>query len=244
MKQMVSMGNNRTGAAASKGRAEEMMEGMDRFPPTSHGTTVGSDKVRIVYAKEGHSLGSVPTPVGVKGKAKTAAQKVKGDQPALFADKLGERIAFERTGTRLYEALVSKHEAFGGFEGGPTRDDLVALLEEEHTHFALLEEVIEAMGHDPTAMTPSADVAATMASGLMKVITDPRATLMQSLEAILVAELADNDGWDALVDLARRAGKNDVAKRFAAAKRTEDEHLAKVRAWVRAGQGRANGQRA
>ena len=50
-------------------------------------------------------------------------------------DKIGERLAFERTGTRLYEALVSKHEAFGSFPGGPSgagEDALVEPFEQAH----------------------------------------------------------------------------------------------------------------
>lgn len=244
MKQRATMGDNRTGAARSEGRTEEMLEGMERFPPTSQGTTAGADKVRILYAKEGHPVGSVPPPVNMKGMAKAAMDKAKGEEPTLLMDKLGERLAFERTGTRLYEALVSKHEAYGSFDGGPTRAELVDILEEEHRHFALLETVMKSMGGDPTAMTPSADIAATVSMGVMKVVTDPRTTLLQSLEAMLVAELADNDCWESLEDLVRRAGKTDIAKEFAAARRTEAEHLVKVRAWLRAGHGRANGHRA
>ena len=150
-------------------------------------------------------------------------------------DKLGERIAFERTGTRLYEALVSKHEGFGSFEGGPSREELVEILEEEHRHFSMRTETMHGLGGDPTAMTPSADRAAVVASGVQKVVTDPRTTLLESLEAILVAELADADGWHALRALAESAREDDLVRRCAEAEAREAEHLEKVRRWVTAG---------
>jgi hypothetical protein len=31
-----------------------------------------------------------------------------GKEPIVFLDKLGERAAFERSGTRLYETLIAK----------------------------------------------------------------------------------------------------------------------------------------
>src|SRR5690606_31701525 len=121
---------------------------------------------------------------------------------------------FERSGTRLYEALLSKLEADGGFDDGPTRDDLVDILEEEHRHFALLVDVMRGLGGDPTAVTPSADLSATAPMGVVKVITDGRTTLLQGLEAILIAELTDRQGWESLVELAREAGKKELAQTF------------------------------
>jgi hypothetical protein len=41
------------------------------------------------------------------------------------------------------------------------------------------------------------------------VIVDPRTTLLQSLEAVLIAELFDNACWETLVELAQQAGEND-----------------------------------
>jgi hypothetical protein len=44
----------------------------------------------------------------VKGVAKTGMQKLTGKKPEVLIDKLGARLAFERTGTRLYDALLGK----------------------------------------------------------------------------------------------------------------------------------------
>lgn len=239
MRQTASTGDNRTGVVSSEGRSDAMQQDMERYAPTSHGTSEGAGKVRILYGREsqGRTLGSVPPPSGLTDKAKAFIKEAKGEAPVIFMDKLGERIAFERTGTRLYEALVSKHEVDGGFEGGPSRNDLVEILNEEHRHFSLLAEAMQGLGGDPTAMTPSADLAGTAAAGVLKVITDSRTTLLQGLEAILIAELADREGWRSLIELARNAGEDDLAEQFTQAEQTEEEHLEKVRSWLKAGLG-------
>src|SRR5687767_12490323 len=124
MNQQATVGTNRTGIAAAPQRAQEMLAGMEEFAPTSEGSAQDIARVRIAYAKEAEPLGSMPLPAGMKNKAKTVMKAVMGAQPTLFMDKLGERLAFERSGTRLYEGLVSKHTAFGSFAGGPSQGDL------------------------------------------------------------------------------------------------------------------------
>jgi rubrerythrin len=238
MKQGATIGTNRTGIAAAPQRSQEMLTGMDEFPPTSQGSAADVAQVRIAYAQAAEPLGSVPPPASMKGTVQTAVKAVMGEKPILFMDKLGERLAFERTGTRLYEALVSKHDASGSFAGGPSRDDLEHVLQEEYRHFTMLQSAIEQLGGDPTAVTPSANLHATAAHGINQVIVDPRTTLLQSLEAILIAELADNACWEALIELAQGAGEDKLVQHFQEALRNEQDHLAKVQAWLAAGQGR------
>jgi len=239
MNQHATAGMNRTGMAAAPQRTQEMLAGMEEFPPSSQGSAEDLAQVRIAYAQAAEPLGSVPLPANLKGNGTSAAKAAKGAPPLLLMDKLGERLAFERTGTRLYEALVSKHEAFGSFAGGPSRDDLEHIRHEEFQHMTLLQSVIEQLGGDPTAVTPSADLHATAAHGIQMVIVDPRTTLLQSLEAMLIAELADHACWETLVALAQEAGEDALVEPFEQAHTTEQEHLDKVQAWLAAGQGRA-----
>jgi hypothetical protein len=238
MNQHATPGKNLTGIAAAPQRTQEMLAGMDEFPPSSQGSAQDVAQVRIAYAQQAEPLGSVPLPASFTDKMQTAVKAVMGEKPMLLMDKLGERLAFERTGTRLYEALVSKYDAFGGFAGGPSRGDLEHVLQEEYRHFTLLQAAIEQLGGDPTAVTPSANLQATVGHGIKMVIVDPRTTLLQSLEAILVAELADNACWEALVELAHEAGEEALARQFQEARVTEQEHLEKVQSWLAAGQGR------
>ena len=238
MNQNATAGTNLTGLVAAPQRSQEMLTGTEEFPPSSEGSAEDLALVRIAYAKEVEPLGSMLPLVHGKGKGKSAVKAVKGEQLLLFMDKLGERLAFERTGTRLYEALVSKHDAFGSFTGGPSREALEHIRQEEYQHFTLLQSVIEQLDGDPTAVTPSANLHATAAHGIQMVIVDPRTTLLQSLEAILIAELADNACWGALIELAQETGKDTFVQQFQEALRNEQNHLDKVQAWLAAGQGR------
>ena len=163
--QLPHLGDNVTGISTSSTRAEEMQRNMENYPPTSVGTREGAGKVRVQYAKEGLPIGSIPKPAEVKEKLKSM---LGAGPPATLLDKLGERLAFERTGTRLYEALISKYEAYGSFSGGPDREQLIEILNEEHRHFVELEVQIRALGGDPTAVTPSANLAAVASEGVLE----------------------------------------------------------------------------
>lgn len=235
-----SLGGNRTGIATSEGQSDRMVEGTLEFFPTTVGDGREIAEVRALEAQDADRLGSVPPPASAVGIAKSALKGLRGTHPTQFLDKLGERLAFERTGVRLYEALISKFDAFGGYDGGPERTELEEILLEEHAHFRLLTDVIARVGGDPTVMTPSADFHATMTKGVLEVMVDPRTTLAQCLEAALLAELADNACWEALVELARENGEDEGATQFAVALEEESKHLALVRTWIAAAQGRSD----
>jgi hypothetical protein len=164
---------------------------------------------------------------------------LKGEKAIVFLDKLGERLAFERTGVRLYDVALSKCEVYPTWEGGPRTTDLVEIRDDELEHFGLLQRCIEKLGADPTAMTPSADLAANLSKGVPLVLADPRTDLRQCMEGLLVAELTDNAGWEALIALARDAGQDEMATQFERALEEEQEHLARVKRWVR-GAGQAD----
>lgn len=229
---MSKIGRNRTGTDMSPIDSAQAEEFSRAVPPTSPGDEQDAARLREEYAREAPSIGSVPPPGTLKGMAKSAAQVIRGKSPSLLIDKLGERLAFERAGSRLYEALLAKHDGKGSFAGGPAREDLVAIHDEEVSHFVLVRDAIERLGGDPTAMTPAADVAGVAGMGLLQVISDPRTTLAQSLEAVLIAELTDNDGWRMLIDLARAFGQDEIADSFHLALAAEERHLELCRRWV------------
>lgn len=236
--QTATLGKNRTGIATSRKAAEQMIEGTNEFPANEDGDERPIAEVRESFTKEMEPLGSVPPPTTLTGMVETVAKGVMGARPTQFIDKLGERLAFERTGVRLYEALISKYTVFGGFQGGPTLGELEEIMREEHEHFRLLTEVVTRIGGDPTVMTPSADFQATMSKGVLEVTVDPRTTFVQCLEAALLAELADNECWEALIEMAKDSGEADVVSAFETALEEEAEHLENVRAWIAAAQNR------
>lgn len=226
------MGLNRTGAQVSPIDSKEAEQAALAVPPTSPGGPEDAARVRTEYAQDAPPIGTVPLPGSVRGVVQAAAQMITGKAPAALVDKLGQRLAFERSGTRLYEALLAKFDATGTFDGGPSRAEILAIRDQELGHFHLLRASIEGLGADPTAMTPAADVVGVASMGLYQVVTDPRTTLPQSLEAILVAELTDADSWRRLIEVAEAFGQRDMARAFRTAEAAEQQHVALVRKWV------------
>jgi hypothetical protein len=92
---------------------------------------------------------------------------------------------------------------------------------------------MQALGGDPTAMTPCADIAGVSATGFLQVITDPRTTMAQALNTMLAVELADNAGWELLIELAQASGHKEMAEGFAVAQTAEERHLAHVKTWLK-----------
>ena len=157
---------------------------------------------------------------------------VTGKQPTVLIDKLGERLAFERTGTRMYEGLIAKLEASGADPA--ILQDVRRFHAQERAHMELAASAIRQLGGDPTVETPSADIDGVASMGLLQVITDPRTSVLHSLHAIHIAELADNDGWTLLIELAEHMKQSEMAASFRQALAEEAEHLAAVRGWMSA----------
>ena len=154
-----------------------------------------------------------------------------GVKPQVFIDKLAERAAYERGGTRLYDALIVKFQATGDSTSGATLEELTEIRADELAHFHLLVEAIRKLGGDPTAQTPSADIVGVETMGLMQVLNDPRTTFTDCLNAMLIAELTDVDAWNLLANLAEGIGEDELAQRFREALLQENKHLQQVRGW-------------
>jgi hypothetical protein len=227
-------GLNRTGIQTSPFDSKETERGAEESPPTSLGGESRMAAVRLELASIGEPVGTMPPPGSLKGVAKTAITMLKGESPTLFLNKLGERLAFERTGVRLYEAVIDKLPAFtnGGGMAGPTVADLRAIQEDELRHVDVVRRAIDKLGGDPTAMTPAADISGVAALGFLQVVCDPRVQLADSLHALLGIELIDNDSWELLIQLARGLGQEDMVEAFTRASDQEHVHLTMVRAWL------------
>lgn len=231
MKEPTDMGMNRTGAGVSPIDSKDMAKVAEECTVSPPGDESEIAELRVSYISTSSVMGTMPPPTTVKGVVRTVIEGLTAN-PAVFLDKLGERLAFERTGARLYEALLAKYDAQGSYDGGPSRELLAEFHNDEVRHFHVMKSALESLGADPTAVTPSANIAGVEAMGIMQVITDPRATLAQSLHAILVAELADTEGWELLIELATMLGHDAMADDFRDAIRAEERHLAYVRQWV------------
>lgn len=237
MNKPTDMGDNRTGSALSPAASKRAMEAARAGTPDRLVDTGGLElhAARLQWSIESEPVGTMPAPGTLKGAARTAVVVMQGKHPNVFMDHLAARLAFERTGTRLYELLLVKLEAADVHEGGPTREELEAIRNEELQHAVMLEQCIEKLGSDPTVVTPAADVQAAASHGVINVLADPRTTLTQALEAVLIAELTDNDAWSVLSELAAGLGHDEIAARFSHAVDQEQDHLIRVRRWVSAG---------
>lgn len=229
---LIESGMNRTGIMTSPLDATQTMEGALELtnPPEGDASQLAANRIR--YAKESGPLGTIPLPTSLAG-AFTALKENIVYGHHVFLDKLGERIAFERTGVRLYEALLSKYEAAEDKSILPPLVRLEQFYLEEKKHFEMACEVMINVGGDPTAMTPAADICGVAGSGWMQVIADPRTNFLQCLEIILQAELVDNACWETLVVLADKLNMPDSVEQFKIALEEEDLHLAYVSSWVK-----------
>ena len=226
------VGTNFTGVQMSPKDTKSLMEAVNEIHPDVPGDEKGLLLERALRSEEAERIGSVPVPGSAKGMLKTTFDMAMGKSPEILIDKLGERLAFERSGVRLYDAMIAKAKALGTAES-----DLIQVFEhirgEEFEHMQMVAEAIETLGADPTAQTPCADVAAVKSMGVIQVLTDPRTNIAQCMNALLTVELEDNAAWELLIELAEAGGHPNIAKGFQKAKDQEDDHLIKVKTLLR-----------
>lgn len=232
MQKPTDVGTNRTGAKASPIDSKRT-----EAAAKSAGTAGAFDghaleEERVRWSRSAQPIGTVPPPANVKGVLKTALEALEGHKATVFIDKLAERLAYERTGSRLYDALLAKYEAANIHEGGPTRVEIEKIRDDERRHYAIVRNAIEKCGADPTAMTPAADITAVAGLGWIQVLSDPRTTFSQCLTVMLSAEAGDCEGWTLLVTLAEELGFQDLAEQFNDALVQEEAHAATVRTWL------------
>ena len=222
------MTGNRTGMQTSPELAEKLMEGANSAEPSSEGALEDIAQLKAEYITEGFPVGSMPM--------MPASEEETADEDeasmAVLLDKLSERLAFERMGTRLYEALFNKCQALGETLPGPTLEEIQEIGSEELDHFLLINDTIAGLGGDPTVESPCADVIGVASMGIMQVLTDPRTTIPQCLSAMLTAELTDNAGWELLIELAESLGYDEMKTEFETCLQHEERHLQNVRNWL------------
>ncbi|MCE3254653.1 MAG: hypothetical protein K0R25_147 [Rickettsiaceae bacterium] len=225
MKKEIKLGANKTGIQMSPIDSGELIEFAKINKPDVKGSKEDLAEARGFFVVESNMVGSVSLPGTIKGTAKTVAKKLAGTNIEILIDKLGERLAFERSGVRLYDALIAKVKVLEDVDS-EILEVLVHFQKEEAEHFALVHKAIIMLGADPTAQTPCADVVGVSSLGIMQVMTDPRTNLAQCLNALLTAELTDNAGWELLIKLADETNqKEEIIKDFEKALKQEQEHL-------------------
>lgn len=231
MEEATGLGPNRTGLHRSPTPGRDLLD-TPVGQPVPPGAGRAQAELRAQYLAEAGPLGSVPVPTTLKGIASTGMEALKGLRAQVLIDRMAARLAFERGGVRLYDALIRKHEAAGhpALESG-SAETLREFRAQELAHMNLVADAIESLGGDSTAQTPAADLVGIESMGFVQVVSDPRTSFLQSLHAVLCAELTDVAGWDLLATLADEMGQERLAASFRGALAEEERHLRTVRAW-------------
>jgi bacterioferritin (cytochrome b1) len=144
-------------------------------------------------------------------------------------DLLNERCAFERTAVKLYDAIVAKIRRANQAEFTRMLAQMQEHRDQEKEHEEWLEEQIRALGGDPHAETEHVQLTAKESQGILAVILNGDPEIPHLFHALLVAELADNAGWDLLVELAEEADDDKAKRAFKKRLHEEEEHLIFVR---------------
>jgi bacterioferritin (cytochrome b1) len=143
-------------------------------------------------------------------------------------DLLNERLAFERTGVKLYDTLLARLH----LSTEPSIEGLVEQVQEqrdeEKEHEEWLEEQIRALGGTAHALSEHAVLAQAESEGVERVVRRDD-NIAHDFHALLTAELADNAGWDLLVQLADELGDSKAKKEFKKRLHEEEKHLLFVR---------------
>jgi hypothetical protein len=113
---------NRTGIMTNPDLSAELIEGAQQTKPSSDGDARSLAELRSQYLQEQLPIGSPPIVAEVSEDGEILGVL---EGMTILLDKLGERLAFERQGTRLYEAVIQKCELLEAAESsGPSLEEL------------------------------------------------------------------------------------------------------------------------
>lgn len=152
-------------------------------------------------------------------------QKLAEGNVAKVLDVLTARCAYERTGVKLYDAIIDKIERQGDTHYHRMLETLRRHRDEEKEHEEWLEQQIRALGGDPHAATQMSRLEDEETRGVQGVLLDGHSEIPHLIHALFTAELTDNAGWDLLVQLADEAGDREAKREFGRRLAEEAKHL-------------------
>ncbi len=151
-------------------------------------------------------------------------QKLADYNKEKLIDLLNERLAFERSGVKLYDRILEKLKEESDSNVLRMLDDMQEHRDQEKEHEEWLEEQIRTLGGSAHAVTEHSDLVTRESKGIEEVVMSD-AELPHLIHALLAAELVDNAGWDLLVQLANEAGDREAKREFKKRLHHEEEHL-------------------
>ena len=140
---------------------------------------------------------------------------------------LEARLASERAGMKLYERVLGAMRASGDAQVRALLDEMEADRDLEAEHVAWLEEQLRAVrgGADAGGAGDAGDAAARH----VERVAQGNAELPQLVNALLAAKLADDAGWDGLVQLAHEAGDREARRELRRRLHEEEDLLLVIR---------------
>jgi bacterioferritin (cytochrome b1) len=139
------------------------------------------------------------------------------------------RLNFERTGVKLYDSIIDKLSLRNDEDAQRVLSTLQEHRDEEKEHEEWLEEQVRSLGGDAHGSSDLSELETRESKGIEEIIIDGDNDIMHNFHALLAAELADNAGWDLLVQLADEAGDREARRQFKKRLHEEEEHLVFVR---------------
>jgi rubrerythrin len=144
-------------------------------------------------------------------------------------DLLCERLAFERSGVKLYDRVIEALQGTTDAELHSLQATLEEHRAEEREHESWLEGQIRALGGETSLECDGARLASREAAGIEEVAAHDGGDLRHLFHALLAAEAMDETGWKLLVEVAEDAGDREARREFARRHSHEQEHLAFTR---------------
>lgn len=144
--------------------------------------------------------------------------------PEKVIELLSERLAYERSGIKLYDAILKKVKRSRHTQLKKLVKELEEHRDQEVEHAEWCAENIRMLGGDPDARTERVMLVETEAQGIEQIILGD-APLSQMFHALNMAELGDNAGWAQLVGIAEQCGDEKAKKELQKRLRHEEEHL-------------------
>jgi bacterioferritin (cytochrome b1) len=161
-------------------------------------------------------------------KARTVMGKLSKTNRGKLIDILSERLAFERSGVKLYDRVLTVLRA-------QHTDDLSRLIgktqeyrDQEKEHEEWLEALIRDLGGTAHEETERSRLVTRESQGIEAVVKSEE-RWPNLFHALVAAELVDNAGWELLVGLADQANDREVKREFKRRLHEEEEHLLFVR---------------
>ena len=155
-------------------------------------------------------------------------RKLAGKNVGRVIDLLNERLAFERTGVRIYDRMLLRMRLSEDRDVQRMVDRMQRYRDQEREHEEWLEDQIRGLRADDHVPTEKSVLVLAETQGIERVVhRDPR--LDHDFHALLAAELADTAGWDLLVRIAHEFGDREATREFRQRHREEQEHVLFVR---------------